>query len=167
MRSAAAAGRGGSEASQRGQTLAEFALVVPLILLLLLGAVDLGRAVFAYNTLAQAARTGTRTAIVNQDPATVRSRVIESAATLGLATSNVDVCFKTSTSTQTSCASSTIDNCPIATRQIGCQALVTARLTYKPMTPFVGLLFNTINVSSTSVATIEFVCPASSIGSCP
>lgn len=154
-------------AAQRGQTLAEFAMVVPLILLLLLGAVDLGRAVFAYNTLAQAARTGTRTAIVNQDPTTVRSRVIESAATLGLAASNVDVCFKMPTTSQTSCVSSTVENCPLASRQIGCLAVVTARLTYRPMTPFVSLIFNTINVSSTSVAAIEFVCPASATGVCP
>jgi len=142
-------------------------MVVPLILLLLLGAVDLGRAVFAYNTLSQAARAGARTAIVNQDLTAVRAKAIAAAATLGLGTSNVDVCFKTSTTTQTGCASATVDNCPIATRQIGCMAFVTTRLTYQPMTPFVGLLFGSINLASTSVAPIEFVCPASATGSCP
>jgi hypothetical protein len=151
----------------RGQTLAEFAMVVPLILLLLLGALDMGRAVFAYNTLSQAARAGARTAIVNQDPARVRSRAIESAVTLGLGTSNVDVCFKTATTSQTGCAAPTVDNCPIASRQIGCLAFVTTRLNYQPMTPFVGLIFGSINISSTSVAPIEFVCPASSTGTCP
>jgi Flp pilus assembly protein TadG len=159
---------GGNRARRgRGQTLAEFAMVVPLILLLLLGAVDLGRAVFAYNTLSQAARAGARTAIVNQDLTAVRAKAIAAAATLGLGTSNVDVCFKTSTTTQTGCASATVDNCPIATRQIGCMAFVTTRLTYQPMTPFVGLLFGSINLASTSVAPIEFVCPASATGSCP
>jgi Flp pilus assembly protein TadG len=50
----------------RGQGLMEFALVLPLIVFIVTGAVDLGRAVFAYNTLAAAARHGARVAAVNQ-----------------------------------------------------------------------------------------------------
>jgi hypothetical protein len=49
---------------QRGQTLAEFALAVPLFLTVLLGLVDGGRFVYASNTLSQAAREGARTASV-------------------------------------------------------------------------------------------------------
>ena len=44
----------------RGQALVEFALVIPLFLLLLFGLVDLGRAVFVNNSLAEAARDGAR-----------------------------------------------------------------------------------------------------------
>ncbi len=51
---------------RRGQALVEFALIIPLFLLLLVGIFDLGRAVFAYNTLTNAAREGARIAIVNQ-----------------------------------------------------------------------------------------------------
>lgn len=154
-------------ADERGQTLAEFAMVIPLILLLLMGTVDLGRAVFSYNTLAQAARVGSRTAIVNQDVAIVRSSAISAAATLGLSTSNVDVCFKTATSTQTSCANPAVDNCPAATRSVGCLAMVTARLTYTPMTPFVSLIWSSFTLASTSTTQIEFVCPTSGVITCP
>jgi TadE-like protein len=49
--------------SQRSQALIEFALVSPVLLLLLFGIVDIGRAVFYYDTLNHAAREGARTAV--------------------------------------------------------------------------------------------------------
>ena len=49
----------------RGQSLVEFAVVVPLILLIVTGVFDLARAVWQENTLAYAAREGTRYAIVH------------------------------------------------------------------------------------------------------
>jgi hypothetical protein len=52
---------GGS--SQRSQALIEFALVSPVLLLLLFGIVDIGRAVFYYDTVNHAAREGARTAV--------------------------------------------------------------------------------------------------------
>lgn len=55
----------------RGQALVEFALAIPVVLLLMLGVLDLGRAVFAYSSVSNAARTGARVAIVNQDQAAV------------------------------------------------------------------------------------------------
>lgn len=50
---------------ESGQTLVEFALVLPLFLLVVLGVIDLARAVWHENTLAFAAREGTRYAIVH------------------------------------------------------------------------------------------------------
>lgn len=48
---------------QRSQALIEFALVSPILLLLLFGIIDIGRAVFYYDTLANAAREGARVAV--------------------------------------------------------------------------------------------------------
>lgn len=48
-----------------GQGLVEFALVFPIFIMLLLGVFDIGRAVFAYNEITNAAREGVRIAIVN------------------------------------------------------------------------------------------------------
>jgi hypothetical protein len=48
---------------QRSQALIEFALVSPVLLLLLFGIVDIGRAVFYFDTLNHAAREGARTAV--------------------------------------------------------------------------------------------------------
>ena len=47
---------------QRSQALIEFALVSPVLLLLLFGTIDIGRAVFYYDTLNHAAREGARLA---------------------------------------------------------------------------------------------------------
>ncbi len=47
---------------QRSQALIEFALVSPVLLLLLFGVIDIGRAIFYYDTLNHAAREGARVA---------------------------------------------------------------------------------------------------------
>ena len=52
-----------SRPGQRSQALIEFALVSPVLLLLLFGIVDIGRAVFYFDTLNHAAREGARTAV--------------------------------------------------------------------------------------------------------
>lgn len=53
--------RGGT--AQRSQALIEFALVSPVLLLLMFGVIDVGRAVFYYDTLNHAAREGARVAV--------------------------------------------------------------------------------------------------------
>ena len=53
---------------EAGQELVEFALILPLLLLLFLGIIEFGRAILAYNTIANAAREGARYGIV--DPVT-------------------------------------------------------------------------------------------------
>src|SRR3954468_3734039 len=58
----------------RGQSLVEFAVVLPIFLLGVCGLFDLGRAVFAYTSLTNAAREGARLAIVNQDATLIRQR---------------------------------------------------------------------------------------------
>lgn len=50
---------------QTGQSMVEFALTLPLFLLIVTGLFDLARAVWQENTLAYAAREGTRYAIVH------------------------------------------------------------------------------------------------------
>jgi len=141
-------------------------MIMPIILVVVLGVLDLGRAVFSYNTLSQASRSGNRHAIVDQNAARVRTKAIASAATLGLTSSNVDVCFKRADSGQTSCASST-DDCPEVSRTIGCLAIVRAHLTYAPMTPVLSIFMSTISLSSTSIEPIEYVCPEGTKTTCP
>lgn len=48
----------------KGQSIVEFALVLPLILLLVFGFMDLGRAVYYYSAIGNAAREGARYASV-------------------------------------------------------------------------------------------------------
>jgi Flp pilus assembly protein TadG len=55
----------GFHRGEGAQSLVEFALVLPIFLLLITGLFDLARAVWQENTLAYAAREGTRYAIVH------------------------------------------------------------------------------------------------------
>jgi Flp pilus assembly protein TadG len=76
--------RRASHSEQRSQALIEFALISPVLLLLLFGIVDIGRAVFYYDTIGHAAREGARAAVraSNQLPtngdvlATVRTQLV-------------------------------------------------------------------------------------------
>lgn len=52
-----------SSAGQRSQAIVEFAVVAPVLLLLLFGVVDFGRVIYVYITLNQAVTEGARTAI--------------------------------------------------------------------------------------------------------
>ncbi len=53
---------------QRSQALIEFALISPVLLLLVFGIIDIGRAVFYYDTLSHAAREGAREAVSASTP---------------------------------------------------------------------------------------------------
>lgn len=64
---------------QRGTALVEFTLILPLLLILTVAVVDLGRAFFIKNVLEQAAREGVRLRAVSSgaDSALVRTRVLQ------------------------------------------------------------------------------------------
>jgi Flp pilus assembly protein TadG len=88
---------------QKGQTLLEFALAVMLFLTLLFGIIELGRALWTWNTIVQATRAGARFAITS-DPTNdtaIKNWVVYSNAAgtgdpvlTGLSTSNVNVLFQ-------------------------------------------------------------------------
>lgn len=150
---------------QRGQSLVEFALVIPLILVMLFGILDLGRAVFAFNTLAESARQAARLAIVDQDVARITDEAIAYAPALGLSADNIEVCFKTESSAQRDCLSST-DDCS-SRLKIGCLAIVTSATTFTPITPIISALVPPIELQSTSISPIDYVCPTATKSTCP
>jgi hypothetical protein len=60
-----------------GQSMVEFAVLAPIFFLLLLGTIDLGRAVYIYNTISDAAREGARAAIPFDTPLPTSTNVID------------------------------------------------------------------------------------------
>lgn len=58
----------GVRRDQRGQALVEFALIAPLLFVLIFGVIDFGRALDYYNQLTQLAGQGARAAAVNRNP---------------------------------------------------------------------------------------------------
>jgi Flp pilus assembly protein TadG len=79
-------------ASDRGAAAVEFALVLPLLLLLVFGIIDFGRALNAQITLTQAAREGARLAALGQSAATVTSQAQAAATDLSPVTVAVTGC---------------------------------------------------------------------------
>jgi Flp pilus assembly protein TadG len=69
---------------ERGQTIVEFAVVLPILAVLLFGIIQFGIAFNNYITLTDAARAGARTAAVSRDtsdPAGAATTALRSAAT--------------------------------------------------------------------------------------
>jgi hypothetical protein len=64
---------------QESQALIEFALISPLLLLLIFGIIDIGRAVFYYDTLNHAAREGARVAVTASSTLPTNASVLAAA----------------------------------------------------------------------------------------
>lgn len=146
----------------RGQALVEFALVFPILILMIFGIVDAGRLIYTYNTVANAARDGARVAIVNQSASTtgtcdtastIASAIgcaIESGLALGLTETDISVSYMDPTDTST-CTSLTI----------GCLAEVSVTGHFQPLTPIVGNIIGPVDLKSTAKIPIERVCSSS------
>jgi hypothetical protein len=135
-----------SRRSQDGQGLAEFALIFPVFILLLVLVFDFGRAIYAHNTISNAARAGARVALVDQSLTKIRAKAL--AQTVGLNPDDItipDPAF----------------GCPIGgptvPLKIGCEAEVTVEYAYQPLTPIVGNIIGPMNMSATTRFPIERV----------
>ena len=151
-----------------GQSLVEFALVFPILFLVLMGVIDVGRLIYAANQVSDAAREGVRTAIVNQNASDIRTRAAQQATGLavptlapsgcpslgGQPTSAAGVCvaFDDPPSLGTNCG----------TIYVGCVAVVTVKASWTPITPIISSLMGPINVSSTSRQAVESLCTSAS-----
>jgi len=143
-------------AHSRGQALTEFALVFPIAILLLLALFDVGRAVFVYNGLTNAAREGARLAIVNQYEPMVAKRVSDMAFGSGisnLADPDLLRFYK-----QNPNADPTL-NPECTTIATGCIAVVTAETDWSAITPIIGSIIGPITFTAQSELPIELVCP--------
>jgi Flp pilus assembly protein TadG len=127
----------------RGQGLVEFALVVPIVLLIIFGIIDFGRAIYAYNTIDNSARTAGRVAIVSQTASSIQTAAINQAVALAIPATNVTISH---------------DGCAIS-YSIGCIVSVTVTYAFHPITPVIGQIWKTINMSSTTHLPIEHVGP--------
>jgi len=156
---------------QRGQALVEFAFVFPLIAFLAFAFIDIGRAVFQWNTVTNAARQGARVAAVSQlDPVsgpwscqanrpvvdvsspnwTFRGCAVNAGATIGVAHGDVSVSYAAPAGVTLECSSAL---------NVGCIATVTVVSHFVPITPIAGQLIGDLSMTSTSQMPIERLFP--------
>ena len=142
--------------TRRGQALVEFALVLPIFILLLVAIFDLGRAVFAYNTLTNAAREGHGW----------RSSISTSRASSRARSSRPRSSSSTTRASQVDFYQVNADGTPDTSTQcalvaVGCLAVVSFEATYQPITPLIGnIVFkNGVTFTARSVLSVEFSCP--------
>jgi Flp pilus assembly protein TadG len=128
-----------NRSNERGQSLVETALVLPILLLILMGIFDFGRAVFAYNAVSNAAREAARVAIVNQNVTAVAEE--GKRAAIGLPADAIDVTF-------------TLPGCPSPVA-VGCTAQVTVEHEWSAITPIIGSVVGPIQLSSTTEMRVE------------
>ena len=132
--------------AQRGQAIGEFALVIPLLFLMVVGLLDIGRIVYINNALAQGAREGARWGAVQGRAATTAglSSVADETRARMTAVPNpsVTVACDRLTTTTPSCSTGDIIE-------------VTAASVVSPMTPIIGEFIGPVTLSSTAKMSIH------------
>ena len=174
--------RGRSE----GQALVEFALVLPILILLLVGIFDFGRAVYAFNTVNNAAREGVRLAIVDQNCNAVGQAARQHASSISVewvydaSLTKGAACFGNAqdvhiqfleagyTGDDSGPPQDFNDSCdpdqligPTTGTRVGCIAEVTVTYRYTAATPIIGNLIGTLTLEGVAQEPIErgFVSP--------
>jgi len=136
-------------ADEAGQGMVEFALVLPVMVLLMIGLIDIGRAVFGYNTIANASRESARVAIVNQTSVDVMAEALKQSVSLGLTAADVAIAYGHPSGSGT-CGT------PIG---VGCLATVSVTYQYQPATPLIGQIIGPITMSAATQMPVERTCP--------
>ncbi|MFC4321748.1 TadE/TadG family type IV pilus assembly protein [Litchfieldia salsa] len=114
---------------QSGQSLVEFALVLPMLLFLLFGIVDFGRVFHAYLTVDHAGREAARAASIGS--ADVVDVAVANGASINLTASQV----------------------AYTTSGGEAQIIITYPMTF--ITPVIGSLFSPYNLTNTTIMRIE------------
>jgi Flp pilus assembly protein TadG len=84
-----------SDESERGAAAVEFAILLPLLLMLVLGTIEFGRAYNAQITLTNAARDGVRVMAIGNDPTGAKTAAKNAAASVSTAIPTSDITLST------------------------------------------------------------------------
>lgn len=122
--------------SEKGQSMVEFALVIPVFILLLFGILDCGRIFNAYLTIDNAAREAARAASIGKDDSTVQSIAVNRGSSIHLTASQVAIS-------------------PGGEKSSGTP--VTIKITYPVdfLTPVIGNIVGPLTLTNTTVMRVE------------
>jgi Flp pilus assembly protein TadG len=168
-------GRGPQRSRQRGQSLVEFSLILPLFLLGFFGLIDGARLVYLNSSLSQAAREGARTGAVQAYwtgstdaacgttggptcPATfdvMRSNILNAANRMmqpfaNVSTGSLHIACNASTAPT---GAWTGQSCAIWT--VGSLVSVWVVQTFQPITPVLGQILGSVTLSGSATMTVN------------
>lgn len=133
---------------ERGAVAVEFALVVPVLFILVFGMIDFGWAINRYTVLNNATREGVRLASLGTDSSEVTASVLDSLGDSGLDAAAVDV--------DVTCLSPTGGACGSWSEAAsGGTAIVTVTYTSDWLTPVGSTYSDNLEISKTSRMRIE------------
>jgi Flp pilus assembly protein TadG len=119
--------------SQKGQSLVEFALVLPILIFILFGIIDFSRVFHAYLTIDHAGREAARAASIGEDIPTAVDIAVTDASGIGLIASKVRIDRTTSVT--------------------DVKVTITYPITF--FTPIIGNIVGPITLSDTTVMRVE------------
>ncbi|MGY1712393.1 TadE/TadG family type IV pilus assembly protein [Geodermatophilus sp. SYSU D00758] len=122
--------------SERGASAVEFAFIVPLLIVLVLGIAEFGRAFQVQGTLTAAAREGARAMALQNDRALARAAVQDAAASLDPAVTSAQIAI-------------TPTSCPVTVTGAG-TTNVEVTISY-PMPYLTGFFGSTVQLTGTGV----------------
>ncbi|MEO8462439.1 MAG: TadE/TadG family type IV pilus assembly protein [Chloroflexota bacterium] len=151
---------------RRGQALAELAFVLPVMLLLLLGALDLGRLFYAQITIENAAKEGAL--VASRGGSYVSGGICSSTNTVMCAVLNeAKGGFVEVDSARVAQAPSVVKACPV-TAAIGTTVSVTVQAPFQLITPFIGDVIGQQNLTVSAAANAECaVLPSTALSPVP
>jgi Flp pilus assembly protein TadG len=121
--------------SEKGQSLVEFALLLPVLILLLFGIIDFGRIFHAYLTIDHAGREAARTASIGKDITTVKNTAVSDASSIRLTADQVGVTPGTLSS--------------------GTNVTITITYPINFLTPVIGKIVGPLTLKNTTVMRVE------------
>jgi uncharacterized protein (UPF0333 family) len=122
--------------SEKGQSIVEFALILPLVILMIFGILDFGRVFHAYLAIDHAGREAARAASIGKDNTTILNTAVNDATSIGLKSEQV-----------------VID--PSGSRSSGTEAKITISYPVTFLTPIIGNLISPLTLTNTTVMRVE------------
>ncbi|MBS4196146.1 TadE/TadG family type IV pilus assembly protein [Lederbergia citri] len=122
--------------SQKGQSLVETALILPILIMLLFGIVDFGRIFHAYLTLDHAGREAARSAAIGKEDGEIENKIASSTTSLGSGVNSNIFPSK-------------------AIRKSGDDVTITLTYTVNLITPILGQTVKNIDLENKTVMRVE------------
>jgi hypothetical protein len=138
--------------ARAGQGLVEFALIFPLILLLIMGIIDFGRFIFVFNEVSNATRTAARYGATSpEDCAGIEAAAKDNLFLIDVSAVNITISYDDGDFTHVvgSCPSSIPDPFPD-----GARVVVQLSTNISPLTPLVNNIIPSVPVGYSSARTV-------------